>query len=142
MNIILFIGKTTVMNLLLDSVRAQGKIALAVASSGIAATLLHGGRTVHSGLRVSLSLSAQTCNIPKKSGLAQVLRECALIIWDECSMSHKSTLNAINNTLKEIRNSNELMGAIPTLLGGDFRQILPVVTRGMCTVNFSHWNPN
>jgi hypothetical protein len=46
-------------------------------------------------------------------------------------MSHKNTLNAINNTLKDIRNNNQLMGGVvPVLFGGDFRQTLPVVKRG------------
>ncbi|CAF2129886.1 unnamed protein product [Rotaria magnacalcarata] len=40
-------GKTFVINLLLAKIRHQSKIAIAVASSGIAATLLNGGRTAH-----------------------------------------------------------------------------------------------
>lgn len=118
------------MNLILAKVRTKGQIALAVASSGIAATLLHGGRTVHSTFKVPLTPNPQTCNIAKNSGLAQVLRDCVLIIWDECSMSNKSTLNAINNTLKDLRNTEKLMGGITVLLGGDFRQTLPVIQRG------------
>ncbi|XP_076047316.1 uncharacterized protein LOC143028839 [Oratosquilla oratoria] len=38
-------GKSFVLNIILDTVRSKGKVALAVASSGIAATVLHGGRT-------------------------------------------------------------------------------------------------
>ena len=41
-------GKTFLINLLLAKVTFDKKIALAVASSGIAATLLEGGRTAHS----------------------------------------------------------------------------------------------
>ncbi|KAL0021665.1 hypothetical protein WJX77_008631 [Trebouxia sp. C0004] len=41
-------GKTFLYRLLLSHVRSQGKIALAVASSGLAALLLPGGRTAHS----------------------------------------------------------------------------------------------
>ncbi|CAI6375193.1 unnamed protein product [Macrosiphum euphorbiae] len=37
-------GKTFLLNLLLAQIRSSGKVALAVASSGIAATLLSGGR--------------------------------------------------------------------------------------------------
>ena len=40
-------GKTFLINLLLTKVRSDGGIALAVASSGIAATLLTGGKTAH-----------------------------------------------------------------------------------------------
>ena len=41
-------GKTFLYNTVLSSVRAENEIALAVASSGIAALLLEGGRTAHS----------------------------------------------------------------------------------------------
>ena len=38
-------GKTFLINLILAKLRSEGNIALATASSGIAATLLTGGRT-------------------------------------------------------------------------------------------------
>ena len=41
-------GKTFVCNTITAAVRSQGKIALCVASSGIASLLLEGGRTAHS----------------------------------------------------------------------------------------------
>ena len=41
-------GKTFLLTLLLNSARAKRQIAVAVASSGIAATILPGGRTAHS----------------------------------------------------------------------------------------------
>lgn len=50
-------GKTFLINLLLAKVRQQKKIALAVASSGIAATLIEGGRTVHSTFKLPLNLA-------------------------------------------------------------------------------------
>lgn len=52
-------GKTFVISLILANIRAQGKIALALSSSGIAATLLDGGRTAHSALK--LPLNVQVC---------------------------------------------------------------------------------
>lgn len=52
-------GKTFVISLILANIRAQGKIALELASSGIAATLLDGGRTAHSALK--LPLNVQVC---------------------------------------------------------------------------------
>lgn len=52
-------GKTFVISLILAAIRSQGKIALALASSGIAATLLDGGRTAHSALK--LPLNVQVC---------------------------------------------------------------------------------
>ncbi len=41
-------GKTFLYNLILGRVRCERRIALVVASSGIAALLLDGGRTAHS----------------------------------------------------------------------------------------------
>jgi len=46
--------KTFLINLLLAKVRYGGKIALAVASSGIAATLLVGARTAHYTFKLPL----------------------------------------------------------------------------------------
>ena len=44
-------------NLLLAKMRLKGQIALAVASSGIAATLLTGGRTAHSAFKLPLDVA-------------------------------------------------------------------------------------
>jgi PIF1-like helicase len=80
-------GKTCVINLLLDKIRQQSKIAIAVASSGIATTLLYEGRTIHSTLKLPLNLihcDAPLCNINKRVGDAKVLQEYPLIVWDEC----------------------------------------------------------
>ena len=126
-------GKTFVTELLLAKVRQQGKIALAVASSGIAANLLPGGRTAHSTFKLPLDMAAievPTCNIAKGSGPGEVLRQCSLIVWDECTMSHKGALEAVERTLRDIHESPALMGKVTVVLSGDFRQILPVVKRG------------
>ncbi|KAI5699530.1 hypothetical protein M8J75_004357 [Diaphorina citri] len=50
-------GKTFLINLLLATVRQEGGIAIAVASSGIAATLIAGGRTAHSTFKLPLNLN-------------------------------------------------------------------------------------
>ena len=49
-------GKTFLYNTLLAKVRSQGRILLAMASSGITALLLTGGRTVHSRFKVPIPL--------------------------------------------------------------------------------------
>ena len=55
---------------MLAKVRSQRHIALATASSGIAALLLTGGRTVHSRLKVPIPLNElSVCNISKQSPL-------------------------------------------------------------------------
>ena len=49
-------GKTFVENLLLNTIHAEGDMAITVASSGIAATLLNSGRTAHSTLKIPISI--------------------------------------------------------------------------------------
>jgi len=126
-------GKTFVINLLLAKIRQQSRIAIAVASSGIAATLLHGGRTAHSTLKLPLNLTlceAPLCNISKGTSEAKVLQECDLIVWDECTMSHRQALEALDRTLQDLRDNGQHMGGVVVLLAGDFRQTLPVIPKG------------
>ena len=67
-------GKTFPYNTILAKVRSQGQIALAMASSGIAALLLQGGRTVHSRLKVPIPVNElSVCNISKQSALAKLI---------------------------------------------------------------------
>lgn len=126
-------GKTFLINLLLAKVRLNGKIAIAVASSGIAATLLSGGRTAHAMFKIPLNLAndgTTVCTISKQSNLAKLLRECSFIVWDEATMSHKSAIEAVDRTLRDLRSNNSQMGGCTVLFSGDFRQILPIVPRG------------
>ncbi|UYV68939.1 hypothetical protein LAZ67_6001728 [Cordylochernes scorpioides] len=125
-------GKTFLINLLLAEVRSKNAIALAIASSGIAATLIAGGRTAHSMLKLPLNIANEqypTCNISSTSGQAQVLKSCIIIVWDECTMAHKHSLEALDRTLRDLKGNNKLMGGILLLLAGDFRQTLPVIPR-------------
>ncbi|XP_076057277.1 uncharacterized protein LOC143034816 [Oratosquilla oratoria] len=125
-------GKYFVLNMLLDSVRSQGKIALAVASSGIAATALHGGRTAHNMFKIPLMEydEIRTCGIKKNSELARLLQMTSLIVWDEVVMANKNTLTALDITLRDILGNNKFMGGIVFVCAGDFRQILPVIRGG------------
>ncbi|XP_074108457.1 uncharacterized protein LOC141533462 [Cotesia typhae] len=70
-------GKTFLISLLLAEIRSKNGIALAVASSGIAATLLDGGRTAHSAFKLPLNIQNNPdamCNIKKQSSMATVLK--------------------------------------------------------------------
>ncbi|XP_076043746.1 uncharacterized protein LOC143026849 [Oratosquilla oratoria] len=49
-------GKTSLLKLILSKVRSSGQIALDVASSGIAATLMPGGRNAHSKFKLPLNV--------------------------------------------------------------------------------------
>ncbi|XP_025408974.1 uncharacterized protein LOC112682560 [Sipha flava] len=129
-------GKTFLTNLILAKVRSTRDIALAVASSGIAATLLEGGRTAHATFKLPPNLTTSAtpfCNISKQSNFAEVLKDTKLIVWDEITMAHKGGVEALNRSLKDIRENKRLMGGVTVLLAGDFRQTLPVVPKGTRT---------
>ncbi|GFU70836.1 ATP-dependent DNA helicase [Trichonephila clavipes] len=49
-------GKTFLISIILATIRLQNNIALAIASSSIAATLLDAGRTAHSALKLPLNM--------------------------------------------------------------------------------------
>ncbi|GFW57524.1 ATP-dependent DNA helicase [Trichonephila clavipes] len=90
-------GKTFLLNLLSAFVRKEKDMAVAVASSGIAATLLAGSRTAHSAFKLPLNLArsdSATCNISKGTVQGCVLKTCKLIVWDEATMSHKNAFDA------------------------------------------------
>jgi len=124
-------GKTYVYNTLCYQLRSQGKIVLCVASSGIAALLLKGGRTSHSCFQIPVIINeSSTCTIARGSKRAQLLKQTDLIIWDEALMQHRHLHEAVNRTLKDILESDLLFGGVPVVFGGDFHQILPVIEKG------------
>ncbi|GBP48677.1 ATP-dependent DNA helicase pif1 [Eumeta japonica] len=127
-------GKTFLISLLLARIRSRNDVALALASSGIAATLLEGGRTAHSALKLPLNMQiteTPICNIAKNSAMAKILQVCKLIVWDECTMAHKRSLEALDRTLKDLRDNHNIFGGAMILLSGDFRQTLPVIPRSI-----------
>ncbi|GBG62810.1 hypothetical protein CBR_g32393 [Chara braunii] len=124
-------GKVFCIETILAGIGSRNGIGLAVASSGIAATLLTGGRTFHSRFRAPLKPdNTRPFNIPKQGDLAELIRRADLIVWDEAPMSNKFHLKALDITLRDPCNSNLPFGGKVLLLFGDFRQVLPVVKHG------------
>ena len=126
-------GKTFVINLILAKLRSEGKIALATASSGIAATLLTGGRTLHSTFKIPLDLYAMDipiCSIKKGTALSRVIQEGKATVVDEAPMTNKLAFEALDRTLRDLTGKDQPMGGMCMLLCGDFRQILPVIQGG------------
>ena len=125
-------GKTFVYRALCHTLRSMGRIVLCVASSGIAALLLPGGRTSHSMLKIPIEgLGPESyCSIDKEDTRAELLRAASLIVWDEVPMQHRFGPEAVSRTLMDIHNDPRPFGGLTVVFGGDFRQILPVVRRG------------
>ncbi|XP_048514946.1 uncharacterized protein LOC125501873 [Athalia rosae] len=63
------------------------------------------------------------------AAMEKLLMRCKLNVWDECTMAHKKSLEALNFTLKDLRRNNNIFGGLMILLAGDFRQTLPVIPR-------------
>ncbi|XP_009800551.1 uncharacterized protein LOC107775091 [Nicotiana tabacum] len=83
-------GKTFLYRALLVAVRSKEFVALATATSGVATSILPGGRTTHSRFKFPIDIDEQFfCNINKQSSLASLIRDAKLIVWDEVSMAKK-----------------------------------------------------
>ncbi|XP_076950955.1 uncharacterized protein LOC143624100 [Bidens hawaiensis] len=120
--------KTFLWTTITSYLRFQGKVVLTVAASGIASLLLPSGRTAHSRFKIPIDLTDNSnCNISKNTQLSQLLVEAVLIIWDEAPMSDRKCFEALDRTLKDILDNNkDSFGGKSILLGGDFRQTLPI----------------
>ena len=125
-------GKTFVYRTLCHTLRGMGRIVICVASSGIAALLLPGGRTSHSMLKIPIEgLGPESyCSIYKEDTRAELLRAASLIIWDEVLMQHRFGPEAVSRMLMDLRDDPRPFGGLTVVFGGDFQQILPVVRRG------------
>ncbi|KAF5187279.1 Atp-dependent dna helicase pif1 [Thalictrum thalictroides] len=124
-------GKTFLYRSLLAAIRHEGHIALATATSGIASIMMPGGRTAHSRFKIPIpTLPTSTCRISKQSDEGILLHETTLIIWDEATMAHRYTIEALDKTLRDLFHNDQPFGGKIVVLGGDFRQVLPVVPRG------------
>ncbi|PWA98889.1 DNA helicase [Artemisia annua] len=121
-------GKTFLWKTVIATLRSQGKIVLAVASSGIASLLLPSGRTAHSRFKIPLQLADESvCSVKKGTQLGELLKQTDLVIWDEAPMSERRCFEALDRTFRDILDEPRLVfGGKPVALGGDFRQTLPV----------------
>ena len=125
-------GKTFLLNAILSAVRSSEKsgcVALAMATTGIAANLLKLGRTFHSRLKASLTPDKDSMlQISAQSNLAELVRMARLLLIDESTMLDRFQLEALDRSLRDLMGmSNEPFGGKIILLAGDFRQCLPVV---------------
>ena len=74
-------GKTFLWSSIIAYLRGKERIVLTVASSGVAALLLPGGRTAHSRFKIPISLDDNgTCDIKRSSKLAEMIESASLII--------------------------------------------------------------
>ena len=129
-------GKTFVTNLMIRYLRGKKqKLVLAVASTGIAALLLDKGVTAHK-MFVLLLVEEKSCE-PSPTVICQptiiqrnIIRDCDIIFWDKITMTPKSIITAVDILLRFEKKCDNPFGGCVVVLSGDFRQCLPVVTKG------------
>ena len=106
---------------------------LPVAFTGIAAVLLHNGRTAHSTFRPPLRIGdddSPVCDIKRGSARAEFLQSVDLIVFDEISMTSNRMLACLDRTLRDLCKTDAPFGNKVLLFAGDYRQILPIVEFG------------
>ncbi|XP_057719705.1 uncharacterized protein LOC130934133 [Arachis stenosperma] len=128
--------KTFLYRILSVKLRSQRRIVINVASSGIASLLLPGGKIAHSIFGIPIELNEDTiCRFSKDSPKADLIRLAELIIWDQASMTNKLAFEALDRNFRDIMTSilvsyKDLpFGEKIMVLGGDFRQVLPVIPK-------------
>ena len=136
-------GKTFLTNAILGMARTLepgGCVALAMATTGIAANLLDLGRTFHSRLKAPLTLSEEsTLQISGQSSLAKLVKMAKLLLIDEATMLDRLLLETLDRSLRDIRGQQKKpFGGKTLLLAGDFRQCLPVVKGANRAQTISH----
>ncbi|KAM4099556.1 hypothetical protein ACJW30_05G000100 [Castanea mollissima] len=95
------------------------------------------GRTTHSRFQIPINVTdSSSCGIKQGSQIAELMSKASLIVWDEAPMAHRNCFEAVDRSLRDIllfSNSNSAetpFGGKTIVLGGDFRQILPVISKG------------
>lgn len=131
-------GKTFVYTTLYKLLVARGLKVLCAAISGIAASMLPGGRTAHKafGLKLDMDEHNYASNLGMRTDQANYLRSVDLVIWDEISMAPKWALAAVDQLFRDLalpERRNLPFGGKVIVVGGDFRQILPVIKGAMRT---------
>ncbi|XP_016192478.1 uncharacterized protein LOC107633354 [Arachis ipaensis] len=124
-------------NLMSAEIRSRGDIVLNITSSGIASLLVSNGRTTHSRFKIPLNITKDSvCNIKPDSPQTMLLLKAKLIIWDEALMVSRYCYEALDKCLGDIMrfsltyNKDLPFGGKVVVLGGDFRQFLPIILRG------------
>ncbi|GBN27641.1 hypothetical protein AVEN_33134-1 [Araneus ventricosus] len=70
-----------------------------------------------------------TCNLKPNTKEADMLLKTKLIVWDEALMTQVHAFLAVDRLLQDLTKCKEPFGGKVILLGGEFRQVLPVILR-------------
>ncbi len=121
-------GKTHTINEYVEYLRRHGIEPAITASTGIAATHIH-GQTIHSwsGIGIRKSLSPYDLDkIATTEYLVRRIQKTKVLIIDEISMIDGYTLDLVDAVCKTIKQRSEPFGGLQVVLVGDFFQLPPI----------------
>ena len=76
---------------------------LEVAWTGIAASLLTNGKTIHMTFHLPLDINeSTTCNNATNSVEGRAIMNTKILIWDEISMASKLAFNAVDKLFRDL----------------------------------------
>ena len=94
-----------------------------MAASGIAATLIPGGRTIHSKLGVPLKLHEKS-ELPLDDlgpSFKKLIKATELLVFDEVTMADKLIYECIDRSFRRVKEKDEPFGGITCVFSGDWR---------------------
>lgn len=131
-------GKSYTIGRYVEYLREHGIEPAITASTGIAATHIH-GMTIHSwsGIGVRRQLTDHDLDmITSNEYVVRRVSKTKVLIIDEISMLDGTTLDMVDRVCREVKRSEEAFGGIQTILVGDFFQ-LPPISRESTETNFA-----
>ncbi len=132
-------GKTHTVNEYVAYLRSHGIEPAVTASTGIAATHIH-GMTIHSwsGIAIAQSLSAEQMEkLIHIKFLNKRINKASVLIIDEVSMLGAKTLDLVDAVCRRVRGTQRPFGGLQVVLVGDFFQLPPVSRAGEDKAQFA-----
>ncbi len=126
-------GKTYTVKAYVDWLRSHGIEPSITASTGVAATHIH-GMTLHawSGIGIVDNFTPYEIDrIASKEPVVKRIQKTSVLIIDEISMLSGTILDAVDAVCRQVRGNDQPFGGIQIVLVGDFFQLPPVAGRGM-----------
>lgn len=125
-------GKTHTVNAYVSYLREHGVEPAITASTGIAATHIH-GQTIHSwsGIGIKRSLTRYDLDhITTTEYLVKRIQKTKVLILDELSMIDATTLDMVDLVCREVKQCPDPFGGMQVILVGDFFQLPPITRFG------------
>ena len=136
-------GKTTLLKVIVESLRAKGKVVAVTAPTGVAAHNAE-GVTLHSLLHIPLCTYLPGVKIPKLYSLrnsdVEVVKALDVLIIDEVSMVRCDLLDAVDDILRHYRENKKPFGGVQMIMMGDLFQLMPVARGEESDTLYDYYN--